>query len=130
MESAEAFVDLVLGEGWMDYENGDTPERAIALVKSRDEAISQAVMKATEPRWFDIREQVPSNGQLCVVASAESIFGLAQWGTLEPVLVRDWVYPWAPNYTCIFDPSAVFWFPLPPLPNVVIWQGKVSAVVH
>lgn len=48
MESAEAFVELVLDEGSIDYENGDIPELAIALVKSRDAAIHKAAMEERE----------------------------------------------------------------------------------
>ena len=39
MESARGFTELVLSAGFHDWENGDTPTEAIALVESRDAAI-------------------------------------------------------------------------------------------
>jgi hypothetical protein len=39
MESAEGFTELVLSEGFEDYENGQTQVSAITLVESRDAAI-------------------------------------------------------------------------------------------
>lgn len=69
MESAEGFTDLVLSEGFEDYENGTIPENAIALVKSRDAAIRAECTR----KWISTKERLPEDGQRCLV----SVYGFS-----------------------------------------------------
>lgn len=61
MESAEGFIDLVLSAGYDDFENGQKPEEAIALVKSRDKAILEKCFERVEKElwsWEKYDEQI------------------------------------------------------------------------
>lgn len=68
MESAKGFTDMVLEAGFYDFENGDEPTEAIALVESRDAGILRDAAERAH-KWYFCTDLSSSNALDSLVAA-------------------------------------------------------------